>query len=196
MRPSEDLQRAVERNRDAILARHPWLNEEPLIQAVRTALTENAGARSKSRKVIALMDAASRAMAPNTPCAKGCDACCHIPTAIFETEAKAIAAATGRAMAVVQRRPLDEVPGLIAHFFRTPCPFLVEHACSIYEIRPAACRQHHTINPDASQCAPGLEPSETSVSKLRSVMYIEGAFSYLHHQEVAGDIREFFPAPA
>jgi Fe-S-cluster containining protein len=38
----------------------------------------------------------------------------------------------------------------------TPCPFLVDEKCSIYEVRPMACSGHHSVSPP-DWCAPASQ---------------------------------------
>lgn len=44
---------------------------------------------------------------------------------------------------------------------REPCPFLEAGACSIYEVRPSACRYHYVVSEPAN-CEPGAVDSRTS----------------------------------
>lgn len=73
-------------------------------------------------------------------CHKGCDTCCLKPTVPFiDPELAAISwyaseVLSGEARTEVKERLLD-------HEARLECPFLIDGACSIYPVRPLACRQ-------------------------------------------------------
>jgi Fe-S-cluster containining protein len=47
---------------------------------------------------------------------------------------------------------------LAAHTADSPCPFLVDGACSIHPLRPLGCRQFNVF---ATPCAPGEDPYYT-----------------------------------
>ena len=49
-------------------------------------------------------------------------------------------------------------------FLGQPCPFLVDNACSVYDVRPLVCRSHFSFDATAHWCAP--ERSTTVQMKL------------------------------
>ena len=51
---------------------------------------------------------------------------------------------------------------------RFPCPFLLDHKCSIYEVRPVACRGHIEAE-SAINC--GKDPGRISTPAARSVSF-------------------------
>ena len=72
-------------------------------------------------------------------CKKGCSACCHQTINIFPDEGDLI----------------KESGFHIPKTFNNTCPFLKENICSIYEIRPVACRNHLSVSdPALCQTAP------------------------------------------
>lgn len=79
--------KAADRNRTKLLEAHPWLREEPLNTAAAAVANENASVRSRSMKLLKLVDKAGAAIAEVSPCRRGCSHCCHIPTVIFSSEA-------------------------------------------------------------------------------------------------------------
>ena len=92
----------------------------------------------------------------NFACAKGCSYCCSLKVEAYPQEAFRIArelstrtdreAIMTRLAAHVQRH--REVTG---NRGREPCPFLAEGgACSIYEVRPLACRM--CVSLDVQRC--------------------------------------------
>jgi hypothetical protein len=119
------------------------------------------------------MDATSKiaggalAQAPDRPpaCRAGCAHCCHQPVGVTPPELFAIydelrrrctpaelAAVTGRVRAAD-----DRTRGLTAAARISPdhpCPFLEAARCTIYEVRPLACRGTNSL--DAEACARNL----------------------------------------
>src|SRR5690348_2428326 len=74
-------------------------------------------------------------------CRRGCTFCCHVSVSVTPFEAIRIAAAMRRG-AIPDRRAAvaDAEVGSRTPTLRTPCPLLVDGACSAYAIRPFACR--------------------------------------------------------
>jgi len=81
-----------------------------------------------------------------TPCSAGCSSCCHYPVLVAEIEVTLIEACS-KFKRVNHPKPQTNVHG-------KPCPFLRKGSCSIYEVRPLACRQHVTLDKDSKWCAP------------------------------------------
>ena len=88
-------------------------------------------------------------------CAKGCTYCCSLEVSSFPQETFRIArelsaradreAVVARLSAHAERNP----PGT-DRLKREPCPFLVDQACSIYDVRPVACRK--CVSLDVERC--------------------------------------------
>ena len=159
------------------------------------ALIENA--EPLDRKVIRLRrvaDAAAQVIAPFTPCAKGCSACCHNPAIISELDAILIADATGTPVSTPQR--LFEVAAgkearrdYLANYAGVPCTFLKGSLCSIYEHRPVVCRVHHSLEDSASACQSGRQPEAVDLTEIYA-----GELRMMGPMMIYADIREFFPA--
>jgi len=171
----------------AALFREPWQNE----LSVGTANTARAvlrGEPSVERAVElarSAMDATSRlaqALLSRAPdgavaCRAGCDHCCHQPVGLTPPEALAIAAhlrqsLTRAALAIVAARLAERVAdtrGLspAARFSPDhPCPFLNCGRCSIYEVRPLACRGMNSL--DAEECKTRLRDPDARAAFLAS----------------------------
>lgn len=118
-------------------------------------------------------------------CRAGCGWCCHFKIEATAPEVLAIAAHVA-ALAPARReamlaRATDNVraaAGLSYAEHRAinqPCPFLVDSACSVYEVRPALCRNYHST--DVGQCrssfdAPGNESFvDTGIDALSEAGY-------------------------
>jgi Fe-S-cluster containining protein len=159
------------------------------------ALVESA--QPLDRKVIRLRqvaDSAAKVIAPFTPCAKGCSACCHNPAIISEVDAMLVAEASGAPLAA-PRRVFDVAAGedarraYVSHYAGVACTFLEDNVCSIYAHRPVVCRVHHSIENSAAGCANGRQPEAVDLTEL----YL-GELRMMGRMMIYADIREFFPA--
>lgn len=173
-----------------------------LLQTARRAPTAE-------KRVMWLRQAATAWAAPlhaHGACKRGCSHCCHIPVAMTDVEARFIGKAIGTApripvgmqsaveMLAADTQPdafgLPGSPGPDAGY-ASPCPFLHDGECSIYENRPLACRTQVSLDVDDLLCR--LRPgSEVPVPYADATML--KAF-YVALQQNAGwaDIRAFFP---
>ncbi len=194
-------------------AREPIAFEraERKMAKVKPAIVEAAGLfRSASRasrptkRIKLVLEAASAWAAPIakvSACRRGCAHCCYIPVVITSAEARLLSSHTGR--------PLRQVDGVRvntltttegearanmmaegAEFVGKPCPFLRGGECSVYDIRPLACRTHFNLDDDALLC-------ERVEGHPASVPYVDtrevwAASLTLQPQEVLADIRSFF----
>jgi len=91
-------------------------------------------------------------------CKAGCSHCCHINASATEDEAETIAQAMADGLevdlALLERQaayPDDCDFWWKASKVDTRCSFLKDGLCSIYAIRPAACRLHMSID-DPAKC--------------------------------------------
>lgn len=183
------------------------LSRIPGRPAIQPLITAAQRARSLGQRVVWLQRAATawaKPMEPLAACRKGCSHCCHIPLTISSVEATLIGVHTGRQPA----KPSDPVrldglqdAGAVAvatqrlrqdSMLGTPCPFLADGACSIYDHRPIACRVLVNLDDDDLLCqhAPGFEASvpyadSRELSALATLAQASSPFA---------DIREFFPA--
>lgn len=151
------------------------------------------------RKVIRLRriaDDAAKAIAPLTPCAKGCSACCHNPAIISELDAMLIAQSTGTPI-VTPRRGFD-VGGSVevrreyhSHYAGVACTFLKGGLCSIYAHRPMVCRLHHSLEDSSAGCEGGRQPQAVDLAE-----FFVSELRMMGRMMVYADIREFFPPNA
>ena len=128
------------------------------------------------------MDELNEFISKYTACQKGCDPCCHIKLPISSLEARYIQLRTG-----IPYR--DKPIGVVK--VNTPCPFLEDHCCSIYQYRPYACRQHHALfNPKWYQ----VELCNDLYSSQARVSEVEASYKYLvkSSNSALHDIRAFF----
>jgi len=156
---------------------------------------------SRGLKYIRLVELADKLMPrviPDTPCRKGCSACCHIACAISEREAKIIGLATGRTPQPVSRdlkKAQERVDANIHSYYGVPCTFLgADKACTIYEARPMACRIQHSLNETAQPCEPVPgDCDKPIVPQVNLTSLIAGTVMLDLEDGAFGDIREFFP---
>lgn len=98
-------------------------------------------------------------------CRDACDHCCHQRVGVTPLEAITILAHLRCAQPRQQqeelrrrvRKAVQDAQGLSSEeriSKNLPCPFLVNHRCSIYEVRPLACRGVHSL--DAAICEENL----------------------------------------
>jgi len=117
----------------------------------------------------------TRAPAGSVACRAGCDHCCYQPVGLTPPEALAIHAhlqqtLASEALAAVAERLAQrarETRGLSsAQRFSPdqPCPFLSSGQCSIYEVRPLACRGMNSL--DAEECQTRLHDPEARAAFL------------------------------
>lgn len=173
----------------ATLSQHPWLESTALRDRVEKVVNENASTHSRKRKLFRLMEEATAAVEATAACQRGCAHCCHIPVMILAGEAEVLAQASGRTMTqlpIRNPRTIDRE----AHMGEA-CPFLEENTCSVYEVRPLACRLHHNIGFYSSVCDVSVK---NVVPMINSFRWFELGFAYLSgNKEAVGDIRDFFP---
>ncbi len=108
-------------------------------------------------------------------CKAGCNHCCSAQVEAIEPEifriAREIASRSPEEIsALIERlRMYGAVPSDAAPWSRrTPCPFLADDLCSIYEVRPGVCRKAHSL--DVAKCA---ENSPTIPQSLNIVLGAE-----------------------
>jgi Fe-S-cluster containining protein len=87
-------------------------------------------------------------------CARGCDVCCQqkdIP--LYPHEVVGFYwYASGKMIAPFR----DILKGQLAdHASGSPCPFLIDHVCSVHPVRPVSCRWFNVFT---TPCAPGEDP--------------------------------------
>lgn len=190
---SKNLEQAQERSRSRLNAFMSILPKE--LDARDDAITdilrrENASAKSKLGKIYSLMSEVNQHLGPYVACGKGCSDCCKMNISISVVEAERLAAASGKQMAAVER-PMQHVKD---KFIGRPCPFLVDNACSVYEVRPYACRAHYSFDTNAYWCHPERanygEMTHLEMGGVRKAYDEIVVKSRLHG---FADIRDFFP---
>lgn len=145
---------------------------------------------AKIVQIFQLIDEFSAAAAPYAACKSGCAGCCKNNVAITSIEAERLATYSGRTAASLTK-PIEHAP---AEFSGIPCPFLVDERCSVYEVRPFACRAHRSFDADSYWC----QPERALEGVLAQVKFAGAASAYVavaKATSVGGfaDIRDYFP---
>lgn len=107
-------------------------------------------------------------------CAAGCSFCCHLYVDVTALEAVAISALLADGSHEPQRRALTsavaQVQGLTAdarRAARIPCVLLAGDVCTVYDVRPTACRALYST--DARACEQALlAPAGAPLPPIRS----------------------------
>jgi Fe-S-cluster containining protein len=114
-------------------------------------LKEKMGTKFAVEQMYYLVDYASKESYKQASCKKGCNFCCHIHVMTTEAEAEVIASKVTPDMIEAlqdQAKQTEETRPFSEH---SACVFLKNGECSIYAIRPAACRKYFSIE-DPSFC--------------------------------------------
>ena len=141
----------------------------------------NESSIKKLEKLYAFMDELYAFVGNFTPCRKGCSSCCRITVSISSLEAEYV-----QTNLVIRQTPnLDKKV-----FFGTPCPFLNDDACSIYEYRPFVCRRHHALFDNAKWCQ--LDLCQKYTFPLVKFTEIERSYWFIIGASHIYDIRQLF----
>ena len=138
------------------------------------------------RDPAAFIDQRIAEIADQADCTIGCSQCCHrLLVTISGSEAARFAAHLGempprqREETVkrlkVQAKAEQEDAGVE---YNTPCGFLVDDLCTIYETRPLVCRGY--LSSDRKYCAEMKEPIDQLIIKSSTIVLL--AFPALTHK--------------
>lgn len=125
-------------------------------------------------------------------CARGCGHCCHVSVPITQFEAQYMGDNLNIKPVALNhsiKHELSEYGSL------TPCPFLKQGECSIYEFRPLTCRMHMNFDVDNYWCLnenwnkPEAEIPRPTIQPLIDAYHI----TISKVAPIMGDIRDFFP---
>lgn len=164
------------------------------VAALKRMVMSNSRAVAKLTQLYAVVDKAFRHASGLAACARGCSHCCYIGVRITGVEADLIAEHIGLAPSDVQGvQPRDP-----KSFSRaTPCPFLKNEECSIYERRPFECRANFNFDRDSYWCRyenwdkPGASVPKPVIAPI--AMAYTAITQATPRGRVVADIRDFFP---
>lgn len=154
-----------------------WIRRRDEVKtANKKTIRKAASAQAKS--VNALADAVHSSVFNRIDCLQCANCCKSIPPLVNETDVRRIARHLGIKPSEFKDRfvTTDDDGDLVIN--DSPCPFLLpDNKCSIYEIRPRACRQYpHTDN---------FEFSKHLKLHLRNVRYCPAVFHILLEMDKA-----------
>lgn len=150
------------------------------------------GQTNKQRltRLFKVADQVITAVGQDAACKNGCSHCCYQAVAMNTEEAKRIAQSTGLTMTLPAGHELDLFTAR-EKYTGKPCPFLKEGRCSIYCVRPMACRLHFNLSDEPDLCdiigRPGEPVPSPDLSPLvqLQVQALDGV--------LWADVRTFFP---
>ena len=153
----------------------------------------------RHQKLISLTEEISKRITPHTPCKSGCHHCCHMAVSLSEFEAyeierfsrvkinlkfKEIELAGDLDDALVQQDL--QVKKWMGH----TCPFLKDNLCSVYAVRPIACRTNFNLSSRPELC--DLTKGLNDVPNL-DLRVVSAAQAAIYSKYRFADIRDFFP---
>lgn len=179
---------------DWVVKKHHVFFERLIGEAV--ALAEAPGPLDpRARRVLEITDDLAAKVAPKAACRRGCSYCCYQSVIISDWEAARIARFTGRAAAVMPApTPGMDLRPTQKRFAGVPCVFLKRGECSIYPVRPLACRTHFSMEADPAPCDTGRAMgARVRLFNFRALTFVHGVL-FLNGGCSFADVREFFPA--
>jgi Fe-S-cluster containining protein len=171
---------------------------EPILPGVlascEAVALANTSVAKKYDKLLSIAVVVMDRVLPFTPCGQQCSHCCHMAVTILDEEAKRIAQFLDRRYVKQARcKGIMEVAvkgdSMVQKYLRVPCPFLKEGKCSVYEVRPFACRLHHTVSPTNDCC----DLKVLQVTPAVNLGFLEKTHAFILFNQAFGDIRDYFP---
>ena len=141
---------------------------------------------NKLKKLYSFMDEVYTHINKYTTCKKGCSYCCSYYVTISDIEIQFI---EKNNKGIKRKEQFDTDKKRVG----TPCLFLKNDACSIYESRPYVCHRHVMFTPDNSVCS----EDNAHIHKLRLLSWPKLDKSYDLIKAESGsnelhDIRDVF----
>lgn len=172
-----------------------------LVAAARLLASGPGPITDKAEGMVTIAERLSQLITPYTPCRKGCNHCCYMATAVSKFEADMIGRYLGRDPADAGQPGEDyekDVGTMRDKWTGQRCTLLGEDGkCTVYPVRPIACRVHHNFAKDEENCrmvGVGARRMSTPAINLDGfqltaayVLGIQGGYAY-------ADIRDWFPA--
>lgn len=115
-----------------------------------TGATEAIAFTAQLHRSLETVAAQAAAAGPVPDCKAGCAHCCHVRVEATEPEvfriAQHLAADLADSMDTITARLRQHIRNAHNGAVRQPCTFLVDDRCTIYSVRPAACRKAHSLS--------------------------------------------------
>jgi Fe-S-cluster containining protein len=169
---------------------HPEVAQLINLQLVKSQTSPDA-----SQTVAWLRKAASTlgsAVAPLAACQSGCSACCHIPVIVLDSEAQVIANELGLALNNVPEERRNQ-PAPTFRGEGHACPFLIANRCSIYPIRPLACRTLYNLDIDNMLCQHREESNLVPYFDTTEFVHLAAIALARSGAAFSAELRDFFP---
>jgi hypothetical protein len=184
-------ERSRQRLRDILIAASAADDMEVLLAAIETiGAGEVAGFEQDMATELAARSDRRGEMA-GIACRRGCAFCCHVDVVVTVFEAVRIAAALKSGLLPARAAAAASLPPAAPP---SPCPLLIDGACSAYGMRPFACRA--LFSPDAALCEQGFAaPGGTAVlvpsltwPRFLSIGYVTGQLAAMNDLGLAGHL--------
>ncbi len=160
-----------------------------MLDAIDAAGTESLALFEDALRAELVANLGHRAEMDGVQCRRGCAFCCHVNVDITPLEAIRLA----RHERAAGRRATPGRQDTVAPR-NAPCPLLKDGACTVYDIRPFACRS--LFSPDARACEAGFTGAATTVvpsldwPRYLSCGYVTGEIAALDDLGLASHLVE------
>lgn len=176
----------------ALEKKYIWMKPDGLKAEARQVRASPFAWTDRVDKMFELADKVNGALSEFVVCGDGCSACCtKLNTMIYESEALAMAKASGKKIKPRWFVPYDDVVAQTAQKKPGPCPFLVDNRCSIYEARPFICRVHATADDSSAGCG-SRDPEFPQLNFDADLVEIDFHALMRERKEPYGRIQDFF----
>jgi uncharacterized protein len=157
----------------------------------------------KADGMVTFAERISNLVTPYTPCVKGCNHCCYMAVAVSSYEADMIGRYLGRDKNEAAAVPLHKYADpkardkSVEDFTGVPCTLLgADGKCTVYPVRPIACRNHHNLGKDETNCVIVTDKSKglpTTPSINIDAFLVSHAMVFYEGNQSFADLREWFP---
>lgn len=171
-----------------VVALEPMLNGRNFNREAIDIARGKGGAGYKLYRLHRLTDDLTRVATPHSACRNGCSHCCNMAVSVTQTEAREISKFIGvKYQNVGTPMPIPEAQEL---YMGKPCTFLKEGKCSIYQMRPLACRVYFNMSDTPEICDVVTNPRHDIPCLNAQGVQIAQALAL---GTDFADIREYFP---
>lgn len=161
-----------------------------LLDAAQEMPSIQASVAEKNKTLVMLVQEAASILHDVTPCKKGCSHCCYQAVGIATYEAAAIGKYIGVTPVTLTQK--FENPSVMQERNKgVACVFLKEGKCSIYEVRPLACRTHYNLSEYPELC--DIANINGTVPNMNFSAVWNAQVAINMGTSVFDDIRQFFP---
>jgi uncharacterized protein len=169
--------------------------QREVLSALNRVVNLNARPAVKLRQINVIADQVFRHATGRVACAQGCSHCCYVAVSITQAEAKSIGEKIGiepkDVTNVARRDPFESFSN------KTPCSFLENEECSIYDDRPLACRSHFNFDRDSYWCRYQNWNKPGAIVPSPRIPQLADAYNVVSRgkapEATVADIRDFFP---